>query len=234
MGCRHFDGIDFTGNDLNAGGLYGRIKGHLPSWQACRGACEGFPGCKSWAFDKVASSGDNCAVKGTTLAQGEINPRDFVVSGEPCSSNRRRLGDDEVDLNAKSSVPALNERLAPLLTETPLDTETQRRRAMPRCTTAKAYYMDKCHTAEEPLFCPKGFKWTTSTGYGCCNDNWYCFGRYKYCKREGHPDCKGAWAREQAKKTNMATLCIDGYEYGILKSTAGVVYSFKMLGDIKC
>lgn len=88
--------VDYNGNDLNAGGKFGRIKGHLPNAEACRKACLKTAGCKSWTFVKSEPAGqDNCAVKRTTKAQGNrsIN-RGCCDSGEVCDSSDRRRTED--------------------------------------------------------------------------------------------------------------------------------------------
>jgi len=56
--------IDYPGNDLNAGGMYGRVRGHLPSAAACRAACKRLRGCVGYTFVKSERwPRDNCAVK---------------------------------------------------------------------------------------------------------------------------------------------------------------------------
>jgi len=78
--------IDYPGNDLNAGGNLGRIKGNLPNAAACRKACANTNGCKSWTFVK-GTKGDNCAVKRTTKARGNRRANSQTISGELCATN---------------------------------------------------------------------------------------------------------------------------------------------------
>lgn len=77
--------IDYPGNDLNAGGYLGRIKGNLPNAAACRKACANTNGCKSWTF--VKTTGDNCAVKRTTKARGQRRANAKTISGELCATS---------------------------------------------------------------------------------------------------------------------------------------------------
>jgi len=88
--------VDYFGNDLNAGGKFGRIKGHLPNAEACRKACLNTAGCKSWTFVKSEPAGqDNCAVKKTTKAQGNRRANTGCCdSGELCDSSDRRRTED--------------------------------------------------------------------------------------------------------------------------------------------
>jgi len=54
--------VDFPGNDLNAGGMYGRVPGHLTRDQ-CASWCKADARCVGYTFVKSQTSGDNCAVK---------------------------------------------------------------------------------------------------------------------------------------------------------------------------
>jgi len=54
--------VDFPGNDLNAGGMWGRVPGHLTRDQ-CAAWCKSDSRCVGYTFVKSQTSGDNCAVK---------------------------------------------------------------------------------------------------------------------------------------------------------------------------
>ena len=55
--------VDYPGNDLNAGGLYGRVPGNMKTADECRQACIALPDCVGFTFVKVETVRDNCAVK---------------------------------------------------------------------------------------------------------------------------------------------------------------------------
>ena len=55
---------DYLGNDLSAGGLHGRVQGHMADAEACRQECIKLPACVGFTFVKN-DVGDNCAVKET-------------------------------------------------------------------------------------------------------------------------------------------------------------------------
>ena len=55
--------MDYPGNDLNAGGLYGRVPGNMKTADECRQACIALPDCVGFTFVKVETVRDNCAVK---------------------------------------------------------------------------------------------------------------------------------------------------------------------------
>ena len=57
--------VDYGGNDLNAGGSSGRVKGNMATVEQCRQACVDLPTCAGFTFVKTTTSGDNCAVKHT-------------------------------------------------------------------------------------------------------------------------------------------------------------------------
>lgn len=101
---------DFPGNDLNAGGKHGRIKGHLPNAEACRAACARTAGCKSWTFVKSEPAGqDNCAVKRTTKAQGRNNAGSCCDSGELCTASLRRRVEQQDNGNVARRLLATSE-----------------------------------------------------------------------------------------------------------------------------
>lgn len=54
--------VDFPGNDLNAGGMWGRVPGHLTREQ-CAAWCKADSRCVGYTFVKTEPSADNCAVK---------------------------------------------------------------------------------------------------------------------------------------------------------------------------
>lgn len=54
--------IDYPGNDLNAGGLYGRVPGHLTEAE-CRSWCISNEACVGYTYVKSETTQDNCAVK---------------------------------------------------------------------------------------------------------------------------------------------------------------------------
>jgi len=54
--------VDFPGNDLNAGGMWGRVPGHLTREQ-CVAWCKADSRCVGYTFVKTEPSADNCAVK---------------------------------------------------------------------------------------------------------------------------------------------------------------------------
>ena len=60
--------MDYPGNDLNAGGLYGRVPGNMKTADECRQACIALPDCVGFTFVKVETVRDNCAVKAAWVA----------------------------------------------------------------------------------------------------------------------------------------------------------------------
>eukprot|EP00392_Amoebophrya_sp_AT5.2_P001714 g1716.t1 len=61
--CERQDATGVSGNDLQAGGLFGRVDGHMDNYESCMGACALEPGCSGIAWVKADATGDNCAVK---------------------------------------------------------------------------------------------------------------------------------------------------------------------------
>jgi len=55
--------VNYSGNDLNAGGWMGRVRGNMKSAAQCRKACLNLPSCVGYSFVKVEIHHDNCAVK---------------------------------------------------------------------------------------------------------------------------------------------------------------------------
>eukprot|EP00392_Amoebophrya_sp_AT5.2_P000540 g541.t1 len=75
---------DFNGNDLNAGGSYGRVRGHLPHYRACMEECAKHEGCSGITFVKSMKAGeDNCALK-----NGKVDWSQPGRSSECCDSGR--------------------------------------------------------------------------------------------------------------------------------------------------
>merc|ERR1719433_197959 len=54
--------VDYPGNDLNAGGMWGRVPGHLTLAQ-CDAWCRNDARCVGYTFVKSEKTRDNCAVK---------------------------------------------------------------------------------------------------------------------------------------------------------------------------
>merc|ERR1711953_1370208 len=54
--------VDFPGNDLDAGGMWGRVPGHLTR-EECAAWCKADSRCVGYTFVKTEPSADNCAVK---------------------------------------------------------------------------------------------------------------------------------------------------------------------------
>jgi len=54
--------VDYPGNDLNAGGMFGMVPGHLTRDQ-CAAWCKADARCAGYTFFKSSTGGDNCSVK---------------------------------------------------------------------------------------------------------------------------------------------------------------------------
>ena len=65
--------MDYPGNDLNAGGLYGRIPGNMKTVDECRQACIALPDCAGFTFVKAETVHDNCAVKAAWVESAKTN-----------------------------------------------------------------------------------------------------------------------------------------------------------------
>lgn len=93
--------IDYPGNDLNAGGMYGRVRGHLPNAAACRDACMKLDRCVGYTFVKSEPSHrDNCAVK-SSWVEGSRTSR-FCCDSQKLDRSCVTKGCLPIEVNSKS------------------------------------------------------------------------------------------------------------------------------------
>ena len=83
--------VDYPGNDLNAGGLYGRVPGNMKTADECRQACIALPDCVGFTFVKIETVRDNCAVKAAwvvSTANSNANCCDSAEVTDECRGGR--------------------------------------------------------------------------------------------------------------------------------------------------